>query len=170
VISLSILRHVEATSEERTAYLKMRRAVSGEGGAEEAADAEGEEPSSAIQLSSERYVEMSAQEQVVLTVSVNGYGKRTSSYEYRTTGRGGKGIVAMSVNSRNGKLVASFPVEHADQIMLVTDAGQLIRCPVEGIRVAGRSTQGVIVFDTAEDEHVVSVERLTEDADGGNGA
>ncbi len=103
-------------------------------------------------------------------ISVNGYGKRTSSYEYRTTGRGGKGIVAMSVNNRNGKLVASFPVEHGDQIMLVTDGGQLIRCPVEGIRVAGRSTQGVIVFDTAEDEHVVSVEHIGEDAENGNGS
>ena len=113
---------------------------------------------------------MSAQEQVVLTVSVNGYGKRTSSFEYRTTGRGGKGIVAMSVNNRNGKLVASFPVEDSDQIMLVTDKGQLIRCPVEGIRVAGRSTQGVIVFDTAEDEHVVSVEHIGEDAENGNGS
>jgi DNA gyrase subunit A len=168
VISLSILRHVETTSDERSAYLKMRRAVSGDNVAEEPAETDGEEATGAIQLSSERYVEMSAQEQVVLTVSVNGYGKRTSSYEYRTTGRGGKGIVAMSVNNRNGKLVASFPVEDADQIMLVTDAGQLIRCPVEGIRVAGRSTQGVIVFDTAEDEHVVSVERLTEDADNGS--
>src|SRR5262245_65730295 len=106
----------------------MRRAVSGETAAEEPMEADAEEASGAIQLSQERYVEMSAQEQVVLTVSENGYGKRTSSYEYRTTGRGGKGIVAMSVNSRNGKLVASFPVEEADQIMLVTDKGQLIRC------------------------------------------
>jgi DNA gyrase subunit A len=169
LISLAILRHVEATSDERSAYLKMRRAVVGEAAAEEAADADAEEASSAIQLSSERYVEMSAQEQVVLTVSVNGYGKRTSSYEYRTTGRGGKGIVAMSVNSRNGKLVASFPVEDSDQIMLVTDNGQLIRCPVEDIRIAGRSTQGVIVFDTAEDEHVVSVEHIGEEAENGNG-
>lgn len=169
LISLSILRHVEATSDERTAYLKMRRAVAGEAAAEEAPEAEGEETSGAIQLSSERYVEMSAQEQVVLTVSVNGYGKRTSSFEYRTTGRGGKGIVAMSVNNRNGKLVASFPVEDSDQIMLVTDKGQLIRCPVEGIRIAGRSTQGVIVFDTAEDEHVVSVEHIGEDTENGNG-
>jgi DNA gyrase subunit A len=169
LISLSILRHVEATSDERSAYLKMRRAVVGEVAAEEVAETDSEEVSGAIQLSSERYVEMSAQEQVVLTVSVNGYGKRTSSYEYRTTGRGGKGIVAMSVNNRNGKLVASFPVEDSDQIMLVTDKGQLIRCPVEGIRVAGRSTQGVIVFDTAEDEHVVSVEHIGEDADNGNG-
>ena len=170
LISLSILRHVEATSDERSAYLKMRRAVAGEVGAEEAADGEVEETPGSLQLSQERYADMSAQEQVVLTVSVNGYGKRTSSFEYRTTGRGGKGIVAMSVNGRNGKLVASFPVEDSDQIMLVTDKGQLIRCPVEGIRIAGRSTQGVIVFDTAEDEHVVSVEHIGEDAENGNGA
>ncbi|MBR1168751.1 DNA gyrase subunit A [Bradyrhizobium liaoningense] len=170
VISLAILRHVDTTSDERSAYLKMRRAVAGEAVADEApADAEAEETSGSFQLPQERYVEMSAQEQVVLTVSVNGYGKRTSSYEYRTTGRGGKGIVAMSVNNRNGNLVASFPVEEADQIMLVTDKGQLIRCPVEGIRIAGRSTQGVIVFDTAEDEHVVSVEHITEEAESGNG-
>jgi len=167
LISLAILRHVEATSDERSAYLKMRRAVAGETAngevvAEEAAEADTEETSGSIQLSSERYVEMSAQEQVVLTVSVNGFGKRTSSYEYRTTGRGGKGIVAMSVNNRNGKLVASFPVEESDQIMLVTDKGQLIRCPVEGIRIAGRSTQGVIVFDTADEERVVSVDRIGE--------
>ena len=169
LISLAILRHVETSSDERSAYLKMRRAVAGETAAEEPADAEGEESSGSLQLSQERYAEMSAQEQVVLTVSVNGYGKRTSSYEYRTTGRGGKGIVAMSVNNRNGKLVASFPVEDSDQIMLVTDKGQLIRCPVEDIRIAGRSTQGVIVFDTAEDEHVVSVEHISEDENGENG-
>ena len=168
LISLTILRHVEATSDERSAYLKMRRAVAGEGATEEnTAEVEAEETSGSFQLSQERYVEMSAQEQVVLTVSVNGYGKRTSSYEYRTTGRGGKGIVAMNVNNRNGNLVASFPVEEADQIMLVTDKGQLIRCPVEDIRIAGRSTQGVIVFDTAEDEHVVSVEHIGEDTENG---
>jgi DNA gyrase subunit A len=175
LISLSILRHVEATSDERSAYLKMRRAVAGEAATEEPADSEAEETSAeaqgetsgAIQLSQERYAFMSAQEQVVLTVSINGYGKRTSSYEYRTTGRGGKGIVAMSVNNRNGPLVASFPVEESDQIMLVTDKGQLIRCPVEGIRIAGRSTQGVIVFDTAEDEHVVSVEQIGDDGENG---
>ena len=95
-------------------------------------------------------------------MSENGYGKRTSSYEYRTTGRGGKGIVAMSVNERNGKLVASFPVEESDQIMLVTDGGKLIRTSVNGIRIAGRSTQGVIVFNTADDEKVVSVERIAD--------
>ncbi|WP_027583792.1 DNA gyrase subunit A [Bradyrhizobium sp. Ai1a-2] len=167
LISLAILRHVDTTSDERSAYLKMRRAVAGEAVVEEPAETEAEEATGAIQLSQERYVEMSAQEQVVLTVSENGYGKRTSSYEYRTTGRGGKGIVAMSVNSRNGKLVASFPVEEADQIMLVTDKGQLIRCPVGDIRIAGRSTQGVIVFDTADDEHVVSVEHIGEESDNG---
>jgi DNA gyrase subunit A len=169
VISLSILRHVDATSDERTAYLKMRRAVSGDGVTEEPVETDGEEATGSVQLSSERYVEMSAAEQVVLTVSENGYGKRSSSFEYRTTGRGGKGIVAMSVSERNGKLIASFPVEGSDQIMLVTDKGQLIRCPVEGIRVAGRSTQGVIVFNTADDEHVVSVEHIGEETENGNG-
>ncbi|TJX00414.1 DNA gyrase subunit A, partial [Neisseria gonorrhoeae] len=97
LISLAILRHVETTSDERSAYLKMRRAVAGEATTEEPVETEGEETANdAIQLSQERYAELSAAEQVVLTVSVNGYGKRTSSYEYRTTGRGGKGIVAMS--------------------------------------------------------------------------
>jgi DNA gyrase subunit A len=103
----------------------------------------------------------------VLTVSENGYGKRTSSFEYRITGRGGKGIVAMAVNSRNGKLVGSFPVEGADQIMLISDGGQAIRVPVEGIRTVGRGSQGVIVFNTADGERVVSVEHIEgEDANG----
>ena len=168
LISLTILRHLDASSDERGAYLKMRRAVAGET-AEAGAETDAEETSTSLQLSQDRYAQMSAAEQSVLTISENGYGKRSSSYEYRTTGRGGKGIVAMSVNNRNGKLVASFPVEDSDQIMLVTDAGQLIRCPVEDIRVAGRSTQGVIVFDTAEDEHVVSVEHITDETDHGNG-
>jgi len=171
LISLTILRHLEASSDERVAYLKMRRAVAGEVASEETIEADTEESSASVQLSQDRYAQMSASEQFVLTISENGYGKRSSSFEYRTTGRGGKGIVAMSVNNRNGKLVASFPVEDSDQIMLVTDNGQLIRCPVEGIRVAGRSTQGVIVFDTAEDEHVVSVEHITDDeAENGNGS
>jgi DNA gyrase subunit A len=127
-----------------------------------------------VALSSERYAQMGGAEQFVLTISENGYGKRSSSYEYRITGRGGKGIVAMAVNERNGQLVASFPVEESDQIMLVSDGGQLIRCPVNGIRIAGRGTQGVIVFNTAEGEKVVSVERLSEgegsdDEEGGEG-
>jgi DNA gyrase subunit A len=168
LISLTILRHVDADAEERAGYLRRANAVR-RGGVEEEAGIDSEDASGAIELGEQRYVEMSANEQFVLTISENGYGKRSSSYEYRTTGRGGKGIVAMSVNGRNGKLVASFPVEDSDQIMLVTDKGQLIRCPVEGIRIAGRSTQGVIVFDTAEDEHVVSVEHIGEDTENGNG-
>ncbi|WP_407174581.1 DNA gyrase subunit A [Bradyrhizobium sp. STM 3562] len=168
VISLSILRHMDADSEERAAYLRRANAVR-RGGVEEEAGGDAEDASGTMELGEQRYVEMSAAEQFVLTISENGYGKRSSSYEYRTTGRGGKGIVAMSVNERNGKLIASFPVEDSDQIMLVTDKGQLIRCPVEDIRIAGRSTQGVIVFDTAEDEHVVSVEHIPEDAENGNG-
>ncbi|MBV8924417.1 MAG: DNA gyrase subunit A [Bradyrhizobium sp.] len=166
VISLAILRHLEVDAEERAAYLRRANAVR-RGGAEEEAGTDTEEASGSMELGEQRYVEMSASEQFVLTISENGYGKRTSSFEYRTTGRGGKGIVAMSVNERNGKLVASFPVEDSDQIMLVTDNGQLIRCPVEDIRIAGRSTQGVIVFDTAEDEHVVSVEHIGEEAENG---
>jgi DNA gyrase subunit A len=171
VISMSILRHVEATADERAAYLKRANAVRrGTNGEEEAAtDAEETPNAGAIELGEQRYVEMSAAEQVVLTVTERGFGKRTSSYEYRTTGRGGKGIVAMAVTARNGRLVASFPVEESDQIMLVTDGGQLIRCPVNGIRIAGRSTQGVIVFSTAESERVVAVERLTEEGEENEG-
>jgi DNA gyrase subunit A len=160
VISMAVIRHVDASAEERLAFLKMSRAVAGEDAEPESSD---EEEVVDAGLSQERYAAMGAAEQVILTVSSNGYGKRTSSFEYRITNRGGKGIVAMAVNERNGPLVASFPVEHSDQIMLVTDGGQLIRCPVDGIRKAGRSTQGVIVIDTADDESVVSVESLSED-------
>ncbi len=160
VISMSIIRHVEATSEERSAFIKMSRAVAGE---ETETGPSDEETTAEVSLSLERYAAMGAAEQVILTVSSNGYGKRTSSYEYRITNRGGKGITAMAVNERNGPLVASFPVEDSDEIMLVTDGGQLIRCPVAGIRKAGRSTQGVIVINTAEGEKVVSVEGISED-------
>jgi DNA gyrase subunit A len=167
VISLSILRHVDVTAEERAAYLKrasaVRRGGNGNGNGEDNG-LEQEEAEGAIELGETRYVELSAAEQFVLTISEKGFGKRTSSYEYRTTGRGGKGIVAMAITEKNGRLVASFPIEESDQIMLVTDGGQLIRCPVDGIRIAGRATQGVIVFSTAEGERVASVERLTEDS------
>ncbi len=173
LISMAILRHVDASAEEREAYLRRRRAVAGEVEAETAAVEEETEAlaaDAAETMSQERYAELGALEQIILTVSENGFGKRTSSYEYRITGRGGKGIVAMVVNPRNGPLVASFPVEAGDGIMLVTDGGQLIRCPVEGIRVAGRGTQGVIVFRTDSKEHVVSVERISDDdANGDNG-
>jgi DNA gyrase subunit A len=177
VISMTILRHVDATAEERAAYLKranaVRRGDDAEAGeSDDEADAE-EAAADAIELGEKRYVEMSALEQFVLTVSEKGMGKRTSSYEYRITNRGGKGIVAMGVmegkkgaktiRKKTGRLVASFPVEESDQLMLVTDRGQLIRTRVEGIRIVSRSSQGVIVFDTAEDERVVSVERLSEE-------
>jgi DNA gyrase subunit A len=173
LISLSILRHVEASADERVAYLKranaVRRGGNGNGEGEDNGSTDGEEAEGAIELGEQRYVVMSEAEQFVLTISVKGFGKRTSSYEYRTTGRGGKGIVAMSITEKNGRLVASFPIEESDQIMLVTDGGQLIRCPVNGIRIAGRSTQGVIVFSTGEGEKVASVERLTEEADENGG-
>ncbi|MDR4305296.1 DNA gyrase subunit A [Chelatococcus sambhunathii] len=167
VIALSILRHFEASPDERVAYLKRANAVrrgQGESVAEDAAaDVESEaEVGSDIELGAERYAAMSEAEQLILTLSENGYGKRSSSFEYRVTGRGGKGIVAMVTNDRNGPLVASFAVEHSDQIVLVTNAGQTIRCPVDNIRLAGRSTQGVIVFDTAEGERVVSVDYIGE--------
>ena len=164
VIAMAVLRHMDADSTERTAYLKMRRAVEGETEqtAEVDPDDNGLEEAGSGELAPARYAEMSAAEQVILTISENGFGKRTSSFEYRITGRGGKGIVAMAVTPRNGALIASMAVEEADEIMLVTDGGQLIRCPVAGIRVAGRGTQGVIVFNTADDEKVVAVERISD--------
>jgi len=186
VISQSILRHLDVSAEERMAYLKranaVRRSQNGDELEESVADADEaqETAASTIELGEQRYVEMSAAEQFILTVSERGYGKRSSSYEYRITNRGGKGLVAMAIwegkkgsetiKYKIGLLVASFPVEEADQLMLVTDGGQLIRCPVNGIRIAGRSTQGVIVFNTADDEKVVSVERIGEEGDdnGGN--
>jgi DNA gyrase subunit A len=167
---MAILRHVEATPEERASYLRMRRAVAGEAAEEPGAQQDAEEADTGGALPPERYAEMWAREEVILTISENGYGKRSSAYEYRVTGRGGKGITAMVVNERNGPLVASFPVDHGDEIMLVTDGGQLIRCPVDGIRVAGRATQGVIVLDTAEGERVVSVERVGEVGEGDDDA
>jgi len=173
LISLSILRHVEATADERAAFLKqwsaIRRAETGEEAEPADLNAEGEEADSGFAVSLERYSELDARQQFVLTVSENGMGKRTSSYNYRTTGRGGKGIAAMSITKKTGNLIASFPVEDTDQIMLVTNGGQLIRTQVNGIRLAGRSTQGVIVLDTADDERVVSVERLSEEGNGEEG-
>jgi DNA gyrase subunit A len=178
VISQSILRHLDVTAEERMAYLKRASAVRRGSGEEEEAAAEVDEAQEAtpeIELGEQRYVQMSEAEQLILTVSERGYGKRSSSYEYRITGRGGKGLVAMAIwegkkgsetiKEKIGQLVASFPVEEGDQLMLVTDGGKLIRTPVNGIRIAGRSTQGVIVFNTADDEKVVSVERIGEEGD-----
>ncbi|GLQ18355.1 DNA gyrase subunit A [Maritalea porphyrae] len=157
VIAMSILGHFDATSDERTAYLKLRRLIEGD-----SSEADEDEALSDAEISQERYAEMSAAEQFILAISENGYGKRSSAYEYRKTGRGGKGITAMAMSERNGEIVASFPVENDDQIMLVTNGGKLIRVPVDGIRIAGRATQGVTVLNTAEGEQVVSVERISE--------
>ena len=161
VISMAILRHVNTTSEEAKAYLKhaaaMRRAA-GEADAEDPEDVDTPD----VAISTERLAELGAKEEFILTVTENGYGKRTSSYEYRTSGRGGKGIIAIQTSERNGPVVASFPIEETDQIMLVTDGGQLIRTPIDGIRIAGRNTQGVTIFKTREDENVVSVGRIEE--------
>ncbi len=182
VISLAILRHMNATPAERAAYLKqanaMRRAAAGERlgeGLEEAVEADaalddGEpiENGDMADLTPARYAELGAAEQYVLTVSERGFGKRTSSYEYRTSGRGGKGIIAMAVNDRNGRLIASFPVEDTDQVMLVTDGGKLIRCPIEGISITGRTAQGVTIFRTDQNERVVSAELVNDDGSTAN--
>ncbi len=163
VVSVSVLRHVEASAEEREAYLgyatAQRRISEGESGVEI--------PSS---LSQERIAELQGAEQFVLTVTANGFGKRSSAYEYRVTGRGGSGIINIQTTERNGGVAASFTVEDADQIMLVTNGGQVIRCPVDDIRVAGRNTQGVTLFKTAQSEEVVSVARLPEASTGGDDA
>jgi len=166
VISMAILRSVAATPAERTAYLKRANAVRGSETDEEGAPSEDEEGAEAAgdveELTSDRYVELSAAEEMILTVSTEGFGKRTSAYDYRRTGRGGQGLIAQDLTKRGGRLAASFPVDEADEILLVTDQGQLIRTPVSQVRIAGRNTQGVTIFRTAADEHVVSVERLAD--------
>ncbi len=143
VISMSVLKHFELSPEERDVYFRMKK---GEGDG----------------MSPERFAEIHDAEQLILTLSERGYGKRTSCHEFRITARGGKGITAMALNEKTGRLVAAFPVEEGDQIMLVTDRGKLIRTSVDEIRIAGRATQGVIVFRTEEDERVVSAERISE--------
>lgn len=168
LISMTILGHVDADASERAAYLKRsaaeRRAM---GVDEEDVALVGEEVGEVGDLNEERYQELKAREQFVLTVSEKGYGKRSSSYDFRISGRGGKGIRATDTSKTNeiGELVAAFPIEDADQIMLVSDGGQLIRVPVNGIRIASRATKGVTIFSTAADEKVVSVERISEPED-----
>ncbi|WP_375625991.1 MULTISPECIES: DNA gyrase subunit A [unclassified Bartonella] len=171
VISMTILEHVEATSIERSAYIKRvmneRRASGADADVEDIVTLDEEDGGAETELTDERYAELHAREQMLLTVSEFGYGKRSSSYEFRISGRGGKGIRATdpSKTAEIGKLVAAFPVKAQDQIMLVSDGGQLIRVPVEGIRTAGRSTKGVTIFNTAKGERVVSVERISEPED-----
>ena len=171
VVSLTLLRHSDASTAEARAYLKQagaaRRAELGEeaGPAEDVA--EDEEAVEEAALTTARYAELGAKEQFVLVASENGFGKRSSSYEYRVTGRGGSGIVAMAMTKKNSGIVASFPVEESDHLMLITDQGQTIRVPVASIRVAGRATQGVTLFRVEESERVVSVERIEDVSDDG---
>ena len=159
VISSTIIKSMDVSTEERAAYIKMSRAVRGETEHDSTQDEISDDVIPAV-ISDEKYAEMGASEQFILSISTNGFGKRTSAFEYRVTGRGGKGIIAMVVNERNGNLADSFPVDTSNQIILVTNKGKLIRCPVDDIRIASRSTQGVKIFDIDEDEQVVSVERL----------
>jgi DNA gyrase subunit A len=163
VVSMSIIRHFDATSDERAAYLKMRRAIAGMVDEEGASDEEGVSENATI--SQERYAEMSAIENMILTITEGGSGKMSSSHDYPVRGRGGMGVAAMDKAMRGGEIVASFPVEMQDQIMLVTSKGQSIRVPVDGISFRSRSAGGVRVFNTGTDETVVSVAWI---ADQGN--
>jgi DNA gyrase subunit A len=155
VISMSVLKHLDVTPDERNAYLKASGAAEG---------VEIEETN--LQLTPDRFQEMKSKEQFLLTVSNKGFGKRTSSYEYRLSGRGGQGVTNMSLTAKNGgEVVATFPVTDSHQIMLVSDKGQLIRTPVETVRITGRSAQGVTIFRVAPDEEVVSVAWLIQEDD-----
>ncbi len=168
VISMSILKHVEFDTESRDAYLKMVRKLRGGDEAEEAPEEAAESAGTGKVLTDEEYKRFATNEEYVLTATLKGFGKRTSAYEYRITGRGGSGIVSIATSKRNGDVVASFPVGDKDQVMMITDAGRLIRIPIGDVRVAGRSTQGVTLFSTGEDERVTSVAHLPLE-EGGDG-
>ena len=166
VVSMSIIRHFEASPDERSAYLKMRRAVAGMSDDEVSSQEEEEEEINAnATISPEKYAEMSAAENLILTITSSGSGKLSSSHDYPVRGRGGMGVSAIDKKMRGGLLVASFPVEIEDQIMLATSNGQSIRVPVEGISFRSRSAGGVKVFNTGEDEQVVSVAWIAEKGD-----
>jgi DNA gyrase subunit A len=180
VISMSLFDSGKGIpTEDRDAYLRQSRALrqaenaaesAVEGAEEEAVPAE-EAASVGTTLSPERFAELQTREEFVLTVASSGFGKRTSAYEYRVTGRGGKGVELMNL-AKGGEIVAAFPVLDSDQVMLVTDGGTLIRCPVDGIRIAGRATRGVRIVNVSEGERVVSAVRIGEDdagASNGNG-
>ncbi len=170
IVSLAVINHVEATPDERRAYLKRARAgeeVVGDEVQDNTPDTSDEDAHVAdIALPDERFAELQAEEQTLLTVTSKGFGKRTSTYDYRLTGRGGQGIVNNKDSSRNGTVVAVLPVTAQDQIMMVTDGGQLIRCPVEDIRRCSRSSLGVTLFRVGADENVVSVAAISEAAAG----
>ena len=165
VVSMSVIRHFEADPQERAAYLKQRRLMAGVT-EEEPAD-EDDEAVEGGQLSPERYAEMSAAEDLILTITAKGAGKLSSSHDYPLRGRGGQGVTAIEKTMRGGALVASFPVEPGDQVMLATSTGQSIRCPVDQISFRSRSAGGVKVFDTAKGEEVVSVARVADQGEDG---
>lgn len=154
VISMSVLRHTEAEMEKRYAYLKMAKALRRSDDMEEISD--DIEASTTLTLSEEEFQKMQAEEEFILTVTDSGYGKRTSAYEYRITGRGGQGVTNIDNTKRKDSVVASFPVTDTAHVMLVTDAGKLIRMPIKDVRIAGRNTMGVIMFRLSDAEHVVS--------------
>jgi DNA gyrase subunit A len=162
---MAIIRHFEATPEERAAYLKQRRLMAGA-----ADEPEGDEDEAAVeggQLSPERWAEMSGAEELILTITAGGLGKLSSSHDYPVRGRGGQGVAAIDKGLRGGPLVASFPVDAADQIMLVTSGGQSIRVPVDQISFRSRSAGGVKVLDlNGSGERVVSVARVAEQGEG----
>lgn len=162
VVSMSILRQVEFTVEDRDAYLRQATRMRRQEGEEEP-------NGDFVPLPQDRFEALAAQEEFILTVSEKGFGKRSSAYEYRITNRGGQGITTMDVTSKTGKVVDSFPVLDDDDVMLVTNTGKLIRCPVHDIRIAGRRTQGVTLFRVAPEESVVSVARIAEDGEGEEG-
>ncbi len=170
IVSMCVLSNVERTTEEARAYLKMRRQMAGD---DEAGPSDDEDDVTETAITHERYIELSAQEEFILTVAENGLGKRASAYEYRPMRRGGQGVAAMalSANKKGGAthVVATFPVDEGDQVMLVTDAGQSIRCGVSDVSVRSRSAGGVWMLRTADDERVVSVARLAEQSDDDNG-
>jgi DNA gyrase subunit A len=177
VVSLSVLRHVEADTEERAAYLRLvntrRRAAGIEAEDEGAEPAVGEpgEPIAEVALTAERVAELEEAEEFLLTVTSAGFGKRSSAYEYRVTGRGGQGIANIALARRNGSgVVATFPVHQGDHVMLVTDAGQLIRIRADQVRLTGRHAMGVTLFRLGTGEHVSSVFPVMEEAGDDNGA
>lgn len=157
VISMSVLRHTDTDVEKRIAYLKAAKALRRAEGAEELPSAEeAEENATSVTLSDEEFRKMQEEEDFILTVTDSGYGKRSSAYEYRITGRGGQGVTNIDNTKRKDCVVASFPVSDTAHVMLVTDAGKLIRMPVKDVRIAGRNTMGVIMFRLSDAEHVVS--------------
>ena len=171
VISMSILSHAEFSVAEREAYLKRSRAERADPDDTNSASVSSDEPAADgdvedVMLTEERYAELAAQEQFILTVTANGFGKRTSAYEYRITNRGGQGVVNIVLaDVENNGVVASFPVVEDTGLVMMTDGGQLIRTGVDEVRIAGRSTRGVTLFRVGDDERVVTVTHLSDDDD-----